>query len=71
MRFSHSLTGILALAVFTVGCATTRVENKPLEKYKRGSGYGASFAKVQHGGKLRIVLAFSGGGTRARLSPMG
>jgi NTE family protein len=55
----------LALVALASGCVSTRIENEPLEKYERGAGYGSKFTKARHGEKLRVVLAFSGGGTRA------
>ena len=60
-----ALIATLALAVLGVGCTTTHIENEPLAKYERGAGYGARFVEIEHGDKLRVVLAFSGGGTRA------
>jgi NTE family protein len=42
-----------------------RVENARLLQYERGAGYGASLVRTQGGQDLRVVLAFSGGGTRA------
>ena len=57
---------ILTVAlVAALGCATARVENKPLERFEAGAGYGARFDDTPYAKKLRIVLAFSGGGTRA------
>jgi NTE family protein len=56
---------LVGLAAFASGCAGTRIENQPLAKYERGVGYGSHFTEVKHGKKLRVVLAFSGGGTRA------
>jgi len=41
------------------------MENVPLEKYEHGAGYGSRFRSIPHEKKLRVVLAFSGGGTRA------
>jgi NTE family protein len=58
-----SLTLLLALSV--AGCATARIENQPLAQYSPGEGYGIRLPKTPSGGKLRVVLAFSGGGTRA------
>ena len=54
----------LVLAVFT-GCATARIENKPLEQYVEGRGYGAGPASAPVANDLHVVLLFSGGGTRA------
>jgi NTE family protein len=56
---------LVAIAVSALGCATARVENPPLERYEPGGGYGANFIDTPYAKKLRIVLAFSGGGTRA------
>ncbi len=56
---------LTAALVAAVGCATARVENPPLERYEAGSGYGANFIDTPYAKKLRVVLAFSGGGTRA------
>lgn len=57
------LTAVLMAG--TLGCSAARVENVPLEQYERGAGYGGQFKKIDHGQDLRVVLAFSGGGTRA------
>ena len=54
------------LAAAAVGCASvTHIENQPLAKYQPGAGYAADLVQTADGGKLRVVLAFSGGGTRA------
>jgi NTE family protein len=58
-------TAAVCLTLLAVGCATTRVENAPLAKYLPGEGYGTRLRPTPSGGKLRVVLAFSGGGTRA------
>ena len=56
---------LLVLATLTLGCAGARVENVPLERFEAKHGYGARFHDTPHANKLRVVLAFSGGGTRA------
>jgi NTE family protein len=56
---------LLLTAALGLGCATTRIENVPLEKYEPGAGYGETVRDLPHGEKVRVVLAFSGGGTRA------
>jgi NTE family protein len=56
---------LVILIVSALGCATARVENQPLERYEAGAGYGAKFDDTPYAAKLRVVLAFSGGGTRA------
>ncbi len=54
------------LAVAATGCASVaHIENQRLARYERGAGYAAVPAQGELGGKLRVVLAFSGGGTRA------
>jgi NTE family protein len=56
---------LVVAAVAALGCATARVENQPLERFEAGAGYGSRFADTPYAKKLRVVLAFSGGGTRA------
>jgi NTE family protein len=53
------------LAATAFGCAGVRIENQPLEQFEAGAGYGADFVDTPYSEKLRLVLAFSGGGTRA------
>jgi NTE family protein len=55
----------VAVAAITLGCASTRIENAPLAKYQRGAGYAATLEQRPGSSRLRVVLAFSGGGTRA------
>jgi hypothetical protein len=56
---------LTVVLVAALGCATARVENPPLERYEPGGGYGANLIDTPYAKKLRVVLAFSGGGTRA------
>jgi NTE family protein len=56
---------LVVAAMAALGCATARVENQPLERFEAGAGYGSRFADTPYAKKLRVVLAFSGGGTRA------
>lgn len=56
---------VTLMVVLTAGCASTRIENRPLSEYRPGAGYGANLANSQSQDDLRIVLLFSGGGTRA------
>ena len=54
------------LAIAATGCVSVaRVENQALERYQPGAGYGSMLATTPYSEKLRVVLAFSGGGTRA------
>jgi NTE family protein len=58
----------IAFAVFLflmTSCASTQIENRPLTKFEQGAGYGAKFNEIPNESKLRVILAFSGGGTRA------
>jgi NTE family protein len=66
-RLSASVAALLVplVAGLILGCATARIENKPLEKYEPGRGYGETYRGIPHDDKLRVILAFSGGGTRA------
>ena len=60
------LPGLLAVMTLgTPGCTAARVENVPLAEFQRGAGYGAHFREMDHDEDLRVLLAFSGGGTRA------
>jgi len=61
----RSAIAALSAVVVLLGCASARVENAPLERFEAGAGYGAKFDDTPYAGKLRVVLAFSGGGTRA------
>src|SRR6202166_1461337 len=65
MTFSHTaLSFVIALLLFLGGCATRQV-NSPIAHYDPGTGH--QFEKrLQRGEKQDlVVLAFSGGGTRA------
>jgi len=54
---------VLALAT---SCSTFRAANQPLAKWEPGSGYGpASVLEARGAGRVLLLLAFSGGGTRA------
>jgi NTE family protein len=56
----------IGLFVLVLGCShVAKVENQPLAKWEPDQGYAANFRPSALGGKLRVVLAFSGGGTRA------
>jgi NTE family protein len=55
------LIGVL----FTAGCVGARIENARLSQYQHGVGYGAAPERFPPGQKVRVILAFSGGGTRA------
>ena len=60
------LLAALMLAMFALSCShVARIENEALGQADRSSGYGSNIRPTQLGGKLRVVLAFSGGGTRA------
>jgi NTE family protein len=60
------LLAALTLAMFALSCShVARIENEALAEAGRGNGYGSNIRPTQLGGKLRVVLAFSGGGTRA------
>jgi NTE family protein len=56
---------LTALAATAFGCAGAMVENSPLERFEPGTGYGTTRSATPGDAKLRLVLAFSGGGTRA------
>ncbi len=62
---SKSAAAALLTAITMLGCASARVENAPLERFEAGGGYGARFDDTPYASRLRVVLAFSGGGTRA------
>lgn len=64
-RVARVIGVVLLTAVISLGCVTARVENAPLEKYQPRTGYGANLIKAADDDKVRVVLAFSGGGTRA------
>jgi NTE family protein len=55
----------VATVVSALGCATAKVENEPIERPVPGGGYGSKLSETPYAKKLRVVLAFSGGGTRA------
>jgi len=52
---------------FLSGCATTYPANPPLQQYEPGVGYQYSNVRKESGksGEVLVLLAFSGGGTRA------
>ncbi len=59
---------LLACIALTLvaGCSTFRAANQPLAKWESGSGYGpANILAARGAGRVLLVLAFSGGGTRA------
>ena len=59
------LFACVALTLAT-GCSTFRAANQPLAKWESGSGYGpANILEARGAGRVLLVLAFSGGGTRA------
>jgi NTE family protein len=58
------LFGIVCLWLLATGCAGFRAVNSPLETFHAERGYGKEDAK-RLGGEVLLVLAFSGGGTRA------
>jgi NTE family protein len=59
------LAAALAVVVLVAGCASRPI-NPPIEKYDRGSGYRLDTRKQKDAdGSTLMVLAFSGGGTRA------
>jgi NTE family protein len=68
-QWNSNLSGLLVACLFLLvslnGCAKTQIENQPLSKFEQGKGYAAKFTNIQNGTKLKVVLAFSGGGTRA------
>jgi len=52
--------------VAALGCASYRAPNARLERFEAGHGYRPSTIIRQHGaGDVLLILAFSGGGTRA------
>ena len=58
------LLGLVCLWLLVTGCAGFRAVNSPLEGFHPERGYGKE--EAQHrGGEVLLVLAFSGGGTRA------
>lgn len=56
---------LTALVVALSGCVTSRIENPPLAQFEPSRGYGHKLRENPNAGKLKIVMAFSGGGTRA------
>ena len=64
MFYDRTIPALLVAVGLALGCAA-RIENVPLERYEQGAGYGSTFRTIPHQKKLRVVLAFSGGGTRA------
>ncbi len=58
------LLGLVCLWLLATGCAGFRAENGPLESFNPELGYGKQDAQ-RLGGEVLLVLAFSGGGTRA------
>ncbi len=68
-RLWQRALGLFGLAVLGSGCTTYGVvDNKPIQRIEVDAGYSLSaFAKKQNrqSGELALVLAFSGGGTRA------
>jgi NTE family protein len=62
----RGLRPLILLLAISLGCAhVSKIENPPLERYEPEQGYGATGRPSDLGGKLRVLLAFSGGGTRA------
>ena len=56
----------LGLALLGMGCSSFRAANAPLEHYDPSSGYRPAAAQNVHPvGEVLLILAFSGGGTRA------
>ena len=62
IRKKSALVALLA-GITGLSCASARVENVPLERFE--AGYGSKLVDTPYAKKLRVVLAFSGGGTRA------
>jgi NTE family protein len=58
------LVGLACLWLLATGCAGFRAMNSPLETFHPELGYGKEDAQ-RRGGEVLLVLAFSGGGTRA------
>jgi len=56
----------LVIVAVAIGCVhVSHIENQRLRRYEAGAGYGSKLAPDPFDGELRVVLAFSGGGTRA------
>jgi NTE family protein len=58
---------IACLALAAAGCAPLRAANAPLARWEPGGGYGPTNLLEARGGagRMLLLLAFSGGGTRA------
>jgi hypothetical protein len=65
MRRSTAL-GLAVLCALATGCATFRAANQPLARWDPGYGYRPqALLETRGAGHVLLVLAFSGGGTRA------
>lgn len=63
---SHAAVRLLLLAVATSGCASYLAANEPLERWDPTYGYRATNVEKRRPlGDAIVLLAFSGGGTRA------
>lgn len=60
-----SVPACVIVVLAMLGCASTHIENLPLEQYRPGVGYGATPVHPLESDDLHVVLLFSGGGTRA------
>jgi NTE family protein len=65
-RSPAAIAAALATVVLATGCASFRPANPPLDRIDRESGYRPEVRLREHPlGAVGLVLAFSGGGTRA------